>query len=388
MQAAPFNYKHMENNLTCRLLTATGAFLATLSSLPALAQSSVTIYGVADAAVEFARAGNGSVTRLVSGAGLGSRLGFRGQEDLGGGLSAVFRIEQGLTLDEGVLGQGGRAWGREASVGLSSSSAGTVQLGRLPTPYYLVLSNVDAFVWMGGGGLLAITRSGTATRQLQANGVNARHDNSVGYTSPNLGGLQLRALVSAGEGSATIGRGYSASVRYAGGPVDAVLGWVKQEGAGNSNGSASALVVGGSYNFGAAKAFVGYTDEKNTCTTCTGALARVAGVTPTGASEFKLINLGVRVPFGNAVGIAQVARVNDDTEYAVSPGNRDATWFALGAEYNLSKRTVGYASVASIGNRNGSQYALGSGSVQQPAAFVAPGNPRATSVTIGMRHSF
>lgn len=305
-----------------------------------------------------------------------------------GGLSAIFRLEQGLSLDDGQLGQGGRAWGREASVGLSSAGFGTVQLGRLPTPYSLVLSNVDAFVWMGGGGLLAITRSGTATRQLQANGVNARHDNSVGYTSPSLGGLQLRALVSAGEGSTTIGRGYSASARYAAGPIDAVLGWVKQEGAGNANGSASALVVGGSYDFGAAKVFAGYTDDKNTCTTCTGALARVAGVAPTGASEFKLVNLGVRVPIGSAVGIAQVVRVNDDTEYATNPGNRDATWFALGAEYNFSKRTVGYASVASIGNRNGSQYALGSGSVQQPAAFVASGNPRATSVTIGMRHSF
>ncbi len=376
------------NNVTRNLLTASSALAALLAAAPAMAQnSSVTIYGLMDAAIDHSRAGN-NLTRVVSGAGLGSRLGFRGQEDLGGGLSAQFRIEQGLTLDDGQLGQGARAWGREASVGLSSATAGTIQLGRIPTPYYTVLPNVDAFVWMGGGGMLALTRSGAATRQVQPNGVNARHDNSVAYTSPTWGGLQLRALLSAGEGSAAIGRGMSASARYSAGPIDAVLGWVKQEGANNANGDASAVVIGGSYNFGAAKVFAGYTNEKNTCTTCTGALARVAGVTPTGASEFKLFNLGVRVPVGSFTGIAQVVKVNDDTDYAVNPGSRDATWFAVGAEYTFSRRTVAYASVGTIDNQNGSQYALGSGSVQQPAGFVGPNNPRSTTATVGIRHSF
>lgn len=364
--------------------------LAVLGSFAgiAAAQSSVTIYGVADAFVDVGRAGNGTLTRVGSGGGLGSRLGFRGQEDLGGGLSAVFRLEQGLTLDDGQLGQGGRAFGREASVGLSSTSAGTIQLGRLPTPYSNVLSDVDAFVWMGSGGLLAITRSAAATYQVQPNGVNARYDKAAGYTSPNWGGLQVRALASAGEGSTAIGRGYSASARYTAGPINGVLGWVKQQGRGNANGNATAVVVGGSYDFGAAKLFAGYTDDKNSCTTCTGALTRAAGVTATGASEFKLINVGVRVPVGNFVGIAQAVRVKDKSVYAVNPGSRDANWFALGGEYNFSRRTVGYGSVGTIGNQNGSQYALGSGAMQQAAGFVAANNPRSTTVTLGMRHSF
>lgn len=365
-----------------------GAAFLSLWAVPAFAQSTVTVYGLVDAAIESSRSGKGSVTREVSGAGMGSRLGFRGQEDLGDGLSAVFRLEQGFTLDDGQLAQGGRAFGRESSVGLSSTSWGTVQFGRLPTPYYMVLSAVDAFAWMGSGGMLAITRSGTATRQLLAHGVNARNDNSAGYVSPSFGGLQLRALVTAGEGSTAIGRGYSVSARYVSGPIDGVVGWIRQEGAGNANGNADGLVVGGSYDFGVAKVYLGYANEKNTCVTCTGALARVAGVTPTGASEFKLINFGARIPVGTFTAIAQVVRVNDDSQYVVNPGSRDATWFSLGAEYSFSRRTVAYASIGTIGNRNGSQYALGSGTAQQPAAFVAAGDPRSTTATIGMRHSF
>ncbi|UUX95328.1 porin [Aquabacterium sp. J223] len=383
----------MEKILNRNLLVIGTASAALLSFMPSLAMaqqgsaSSVTIYGVMDAFVDVSRAGRGTVTRVGSGGGLGSRLGFMGREDLGGGLAAVFRIEQGLTLDDGQLGQGGRAWGREASVGLSSGALGTVQLGRLPTPYYGVLPGVDAFFWMGSGGLLSITRSGAATRQLSASGINARHDNAVGYSSPVFSGFQVRAMVSAGEASTAIGRGYSWSARYSSGPIDALAGWVRQEGAGNANGQADAWVVGGSYNFGAAKLYAGYTNDKNSCTTCTGALARVAGVSATGASHFKLMNLGVRVPVGAFTGIAQVVRVNDDTNYAVNPGDRDATWVALGAEYNFSRRTVAFASVGTIGNRNGSQYALGSGSVQQPAAFVA-GNSRSTTATLGIRHNF
>lgn len=94
----------------------------------------------------------------MSGGALGSRLGFRGVEDLGGGTSAVFRLEQGINLDDGTLGQGGRAFGREASVGLASTTRGTVTAGRPPTPYYVAQSGVDAFAWMGSGGSSASPR--------------------------------------------------------------------------------------------------------------------------------------------------------------------------------------------------------------------------------------
>lgn len=211
------------------------------------AQSSVTIYGVADAGVDVSRAGSGTGYRVISGGSQGSRLGFRGAEDLGSGLSAVFRLEQGMALDDGMLGQGGRVFGREASVGLSSRVYGTILAGRLPLPVSLLQSNVDAFNWMGSGGAISLTRSSTATTQVLPQVVSARIDNAVEYISPNLSGLELRALVAAGEGSATVGRAYGGSARYTSGPLNAVLATNIQKGAGNV-GSIESLTVGGSYD--------------------------------------------------------------------------------------------------------------------------------------------
>src|SRR5262245_28366953 len=99
----------------------------------AWAQSSVTIYGIMDAGVQhssYARSGVGSLTTVNSGHRAGSRLGFRGAEDLGDGLRAIYQIEQGVNLDTGTLGQGGRAWGRQAYLGLDGR-LGTVALGRI-----------------------------------------------------------------------------------------------------------------------------------------------------------------------------------------------------------------------------------------------------------------
>ncbi len=376
-----------------RIALQTGITALAIAATPGLATaqqagSSVTVYGIMDAAVEWSRAGEDGVARLTSGAGMGSRFGFTGKEDLGDGWAALFRIEQGLSLDDGQLGQGGRAWGREASVALSNTRLGMLQAGRLPTPYYSVLWGVDAFVWMGGGGMLALTRSGQPVRQVLANGANARHDNAVGFVSPSLDGLVVRALVSAGEGSTAIGRGYSFSARYTNAPVDLVLGAVRQDGAGSSGGRAQGIVVGGSYDFGSVKAYAGYTVEKNSCATCTGALARVTGVGANGSSEFRLLNMGARVPVGAFTVIAQLVKVADRSEYAVNPGSRDATWIAVGGEYALSRRTVAFTSIGSIGNQNGSQYAIGSGGAQQPAGYVGAGDPRSTTLTLGVRHSF
>ena len=370
--------------------TFTRSLLAAAIGLGGLAAhgqtpSGVTVFGVADAAAEMSSAGRGSTYRVISGGNLGSRLGFRGTEDLGGGLSAVFRIEQGILLDDGTLAQGGRAWGREASVGLASNAWGTALLGRLPTPYYSVHASVDAFSWMGSGGLPAVARSETASRPLLPLQVAARADNALGYTSPTLGGFQVRVLGALGEGSTTLGRAYGASVRYAAGPVVAVLGSMRQNGAGNANGNLQAVVVGGSFDFAAAQVFAGFTDEKNSCTTCTGGLARVSGSTVT---EFRLLNLGVRVPFGGATAIAQAVRLSDRSVYAAPPGDRDATWFAVGGEYSMSKRTMLYGSVGTITNKNGSLYALGSGTAAQPANAVGTGNPRATTAQLGIRHVF
>ena len=367
--------------------TALFTILGAAAATGAHAQSSVTLYGVVDSGIEYAKAGRSS-QRVISGGALGSRLGFRGVEDLGGGLSAVFRLEQGINVDNGSLAQGGLAFGREATVGFSSRAWGTFQLGRMGTPYYSVQSAVDAFQWMGGGGLLAVTRSGTSTVQLLPSAVNGRYDNAVGYVSPRFGGVEIRALYALDENSTTIGKTYGASARYTAAGLDLVAGYNRVKAADVGTGKVEAVVVGGSYKFGVASVYAGYTRETNDCSTCTGALARVPGLSAGGEGQFNVINLGTRVPFGAFTAIAQVTRVQDRSSYAVDPGDRDATWVGLGGEYAFSKRSMVYASVASIGNQNGSQYALGTGSSQLPSGSVAPGNPRAKAFAIGIRHLF
>lgn len=368
--------------------TAVSFALAGLAGA-ACAQSTVTVYGLMDAGVEVSKSGTGNVSRVFSGGNQGSRLGFLGSEDLGGGIKANFRLEMGINIDDGTLGQGGRAFGREASVGLSSAQYGAVSLGRLPAPYYVVQNAVDAFIWEGAGALNGLTRvSNGAQRQLLPQLVYARWDNAVGYVSPTMGGLTVRAMGALGEGSTSIGRGYSASARYTRNGFDLAAAWNRQQGANNSNGDLRAWTAGGSYDFGPVRTYLGYTVEKNDCTTCTGALLRAVGVTGNNASEFRLANVGVRVPFGGLLtGIAQVTRIMDKSHYAVPTGNRDVNWYSIGADYLLSKRTQLYTSLSTLANRNGSAYAMGAGSSQQPTTFQATSG-RTNAFDVGIRHIF
>ena len=357
----------------------------------AQAQGTVQVYGRVDGGVDITRAGKSGWQKRVISSGLnGSRVGFTGSEDLGDGLSAIFRIVMGLNLDDGTLAQGGRGFGRESIVGLSSRKLGTVQFGRVETPAYRAHITVDAFQF-GTAGAAEITRSAaTSSGQLMPLGNNARVDNSISYISPQLAGFTTYGLVAAGEGSAQIGRAYDVSVRYQNGPIDAIAEVGQQNGAGNasSNGKVTSTLVGGSYDFKVAKVLAAYTIEKNSCTTCTGTLARMPGVTGTNTSEFRLAQVGVRVPVGAAILIAQYIRVDDRSQYAVPTGNRDTNWFAVGSEYYLSKRTLIYATVGTLTNHNGSLYALGTGSAQQPANTVGPNDPRTTTMSLGINHSF
>lgn len=368
-------------NQSSSLLLASSLLAAPLAH----AQSQVTIYGRVDAGIDITSSASGSFKRVVSGGVQGSRLGFVGTEDLGGGLRAMFRLEQGFNADDGTLGQGGRIFGREASVGLSSSTFGTVSLGRLPTPYYSTQPFIDAFLWSGAGGMLALTRNtGGTSRQILPNAVNARSDNAVGYQSPLLGGLVLRAQVAAGEGGGNLGRNVGASARYTAGALDVMAGVNHQEGAHNINGAARAASLGGSLSLRAAKIYAGYTMESNDCATCTGALARVLGSTK---SDFRLVNLGARVPVGAVTAIGQIVRVIDKSDYIAATRDRDANWFALGAEYAFSRRTVVHLSVGTIGNKNAANYVLGSGSSQQPAGLAADTN-RSTTASLVLTHTF
>ena len=128
-------------------LAVLGAFTGIAS-----AQTSVTIYGVVDAGITREDNGVTTTNRLDSGNQSGSRLGFKGNEDLGGGLSAQFLLEQGFNVDTGTLGQGGRMFGRQAYIGLTGNF-GQLRLGRQKTVMYDALLAIDPFGIANKGGM-------------------------------------------------------------------------------------------------------------------------------------------------------------------------------------------------------------------------------------------
>ncbi|MDB5756656.1 MAG: porin [Massilia sp.] len=142
------------------------------------AQSSVTIYGVADAGfVRESGGAAGTVNQITSGVGSASRLGIRGSEDLGGGWSANFLLESGFKIDSGESEVAGAMFNRQAFVGVKSTELGALTLGRQYTPYYLTVSTVaDPF----GAGY-----AGNAKNLFPVAGNSTRASNTVLYSSPS-----------------------------------------------------------------------------------------------------------------------------------------------------------------------------------------------------------
>ena len=328
-----------------KIMIAVGASI--LASSAAMAQSSVTVYGVADAALVHESGGPaGSMNALTSGVASGSRIGFKGKEDLGAGRKIYFVLENGLNLDTGSAAQGGLLFGRQAYVGVSSE-LGALSLGRQYSPYYRVMRDVSDPFCAGF--------AGNAANILVAN---TRLDNMVGYASPSLRGLTAELAVAPGEqaGNAAAKRAYSSSLTYAGGNLIVALTRHRQQNALATDSSANTLLAA-RYNFGAAEATLGY--ARNTA---------LAG----GRSNDTIV--GLIVPFGATKLYASYIRHNDATA-----AGRDARQSALGATYALSKRTDVYAAYAHISRRNGATFRVGN------ATTDGTGN---TGTNLGIRHTF
>jgi predicted porin len=208
--------------------TAVSTAIATLVSFAgaAHAQSSVTLYGTLDTAVAWfsntpSAHGGGKSTFMLSGGNLSPNLwGLKGTEELGNGLNAIFDIESGFNINTGNANQGGRMFGRQAYVGLSSNTTGTFTLGRQYDPLIDLLQPLTADETFG---------SVFATPGDMDNYDNSyRTNNSVKFTSPNYAGLQFSAMYGFG-GEGTLGRGqtYAGAVVYNHGPLGIGAGYFR-----------------------------------------------------------------------------------------------------------------------------------------------------------------
>ena len=185
----------------------------------AMAQSSVTLYGVADAGIGKIEAGSGLAaplndasdkTEFISGSMMNngtSRLGVRGVEDLGGGLKAGFQFETGLDLDNG--GSSSAFWSRQANIWLGGNW-GTVKLGRQFTPSYLTTSTFEL--------------TGTALYSVLANtynfaGIGRRANSAFAYMTPSFGGFTGALAYVTKTDLATPKDAYDLGLMYANGPI-------------------------------------------------------------------------------------------------------------------------------------------------------------------------
>ena len=334
----------------------------------ACAQSNVTIYGTVDAGFVSERGGSaGSVNKISSGVASASRLGFRGNEDLGNGVAAVFALESGFSADTGASDKAGSLFNRQAYVGLQSATLGSVTLGQQYTPWYKALTQVaDPFA----GGY-----AGTAKNLFPAN---TRASNTVLYASPFVSGFSGELAYSAGEqaGSNSAGRQIGMAVAYANGPLNARLAYDVR----NSDVTAAAataavpaannnlgrnFLLAANYDFGVAKAFFAYGKDKGSnssilnnanATNTTNAFGYA--VAPVASTNSNIGLIGATVPVGPAGTVmASYIRKDDKTAF-----NQDAQQWALGYSQALSKRTSAYVAYARIKNRNGAGYTVGNDS--------------------------
>ena len=293
----------------------------------ASAQTSVSIYGVVDAGVSYTDNGaatNSKTWALGSGQQSGSRLGFKGSEDLGGGLSAIFTLENGFNLDDGTQGQGA-LFGRQAFVGLNGGF-GSVKLGRQYNPIRVSAEAIDPFGLGLAGNLKNIF-----------NVYGERANNTINYATPKLSGFSGQVAYGLGEvaGSTSASRQLGLAANYANGPVYVTLAYHNQDkstDAITNKGSAKSTLLGGTYNFGVAKLHGGFAWNKGD----TGVVDNV---------DSRDWMLGVSAPFGASTILASYIQHKDKLA-----DQSDAKQWALGYTYSLSKRTNLYTSYAKISN--------------------------------------
>jgi predicted porin len=419
-------------------LAVAGAFAA-----PAMAQSSVTLFGAADVAVQQRSAsGGGSQLRLGSSGLSSSAVGFRGTEDLGGGMRAEFWFEGDVAADSGsglasttvnnqtTTAGAGAAFGfnRRSTVALAGSW-GEVRLGRDFVPTFRNHTGFDPFGTLGAGA--ATNMIGNIAGNLtSANSVRA--SNMIQYFSPNFNGFQATVAYAMGENNSNAaganaqavagnvntknnGNMFGIRLGYAAGPLSVAYAYNKTTyvtGSGNVaatgitavgnglnnpiafNGSVAVAGIaaaqgtfgdytvnnlGGSYNFGVATVMAQYnTTRFNT----TNANTPAVNGSFTGAAQQRDWLLGANIPVG--AGNIRASYINSRVSGIVGLGT--STQWALGYVHNLSRRTALYVTYATINNSgNATNGATHNNGVN---ANTTGGGRRSSGYDIGLRHSF
>jgi predicted porin len=328
----------------------------------ASAQSSVTLFGVVDLAATQVE-GDFDRSLMTTDGNSSSRLGFRGVEDLGGGLKAGFWLEGAIAADNGVTA-GGQTWQRRSTISLMGGF-GEVRLGRDYTPTFWNWTIFDPFGTVGVG---AATNLGLEVATIATGGsygTLVRADNTFGYFLPTgLGGFYGQAMVSLGE-AVPGNKYYGGRLGWSSGPFNVAAAYGQTEVTlGDMDGSN--WNVAGSWNLGMVR------------------LAGFYGMIEVDNNRFEQENwfVAATVPFGAMSFKASYGAV-DRSRAPVGVARGDAEMIAVGLQYDLSKRTAVYGTYSQIDN-DGTRFRVFGGT---NAPTVGAGVD-STGYQVGVRHSF
>jgi len=329
-------------------MKSTKYFLAPVLGVMACAahaQSSVTLYGSIDEGFEYVSnvAGHHDYALVSNTQLLGNRWGIKGKEDLGGGVSAIFQLENGFSVNNGSALPNGQMFGRQAYVGIGSNTLGTVSLGR---QYDSIVDYIAPLTATGAwGGTLF-------SHPFDADNINGtiRINNSVKYTSVNYAGLQFGGLYgfSNQAGAFASNRTWSIGSRYQNGPLTVAAAFMNIDGAG-ANGSGAVVsppylsaqqrvgALGATYAVGPALLGLVYTH--------TDIVSRPT--TPPSTLKFDNFEFNAKVNVASAWYLAAMYTYTSES-IAFSGGHTypHRNQFGLMADYRLSKRTDLYAQAA------------------------------------------
>ena len=372
------------------------ALAALAVSGTAFAQSSVTIYGAIDNSfTRVTNKGGASASGLSSGGGgsIGSKLGFKGDEDLGGGMKASFKLEMGLETSSGANGVpgssnnvaivapgGGLRFDRAAYVALSGGF-GEVRLGRDLVASFINDVIYDPFLTYGVGSSLNFPLGVVADAKSAASLF--RVSNAVSYFTPNFGGLTAQIQFAPSEQASNTGiakrdgRVASGRVAYDKGPLSASLSAGKaDQSSGVIGQDITTANAGASFDFGVVKVM--------------GEFARFKVDNFTGVANVDLttniVTLGAIAPVGPGKVKLGVSRAERKTSGVTA--KPETTKIAVGYDYSLSKRTSLFTTVAYVRNKDGSAVSASQGGVAGFGGAPAVTNQRSVGYDVGLLHSF
>jgi len=347
----------------------------------ASAQSTITLFGVADAAIQYGSGSISNLSRLGSGGLSSSILGFKGVEDLGGGMKAGFWLESGMTTDNGagtatntnnqttggalagMNGSQGMVFNRRSTVSLGGAW-GELRLGHDYTPQYLNQGGFDPFGNIGVGlsqtqastiGGVTEVRASNSVSYLYGHGFNL---DPLGTTGPNLQATYYMGENNSNVANSDDGNGYGLRVGYNAGPLTAGVATGRTQ---YLSGDIRITNAAFSYKFEVAKLIGIVTQEA-----------------VTGGATSKGYLIGGTIPVGGAFGnLVRLAYSHAETDAA---GNPQTGKFALGYVYKFSNRTALYATVAFLNNSGPAAQSLNGSTTKA--------GDSSTGYDLGLKHSF